>query len=55
MSKPKVFLTRPILESGLQLVHDFCEAEIWSGEFPHNRDELLRCAVPITRMVCCAS
>ena len=42
MSKPRVFLTRLILETGLKLVQDFCEAEIWSGEIPPNRDELLR-------------
>jgi len=41
MSKPRVFLTRLILQSGLKLVQDFCEAEIWSGEIPPNRDELL--------------
>lgn len=42
MSKPRVFLTRLILESGMKLVQDFCEAEIWSGELPPNRDDLLR-------------
>lgn len=41
MSKPRVFLTRLILESGLKPVQDFCEAEIWSGELPPNRDELM--------------
>ncbi len=42
MSKPKVFVTRLILESGLKLVQAFCEADIWSGDLPPNREELLR-------------
>jgi lactate dehydrogenase-like 2-hydroxyacid dehydrogenase len=42
MSKPRVFVTRLILESGLKLVQDFCEAEIWFGELPPSQDELLR-------------
>ena len=41
MSKPRVFITRLILESGMKLVQDFCEAEIWTDELPPNRDELL--------------
>lgn len=41
MSKPKVFVTRPILENGLKLVQDFCEADIWSGELPPSHDEIL--------------
>jgi glyoxylate reductase len=42
MSKPKVFVTRHILESGLKLVQDFCEAEIWPGELPPNHTELMQ-------------
>jgi glyoxylate reductase len=42
MPKPRVFVTRLILESGLKLVQDYCEAEIWPGELPPNRDDLLR-------------
>jgi glyoxylate reductase len=42
MPKPRVFVTRLILESGLKLVQDFCEAEIWPGELPPKRDDLLR-------------
>jgi glyoxylate reductase len=43
MSKPRVFLTRLILEEGLKLVKDHCEAEIWSSALPPNRRELMRC------------
>ena len=34
MSKPRVFVTRNILESGLNLIKDFCEAEVWPDELP---------------------
>jgi glyoxylate reductase len=40
MSKPRVFLTRSILESGLRLLQNFCNAEIWPGDLPPSRDEL---------------
>jgi len=52
MSKPRVFVTRLILESGLKLVQDFCEAEIWSGELPPNRDELMRRIPGLDGLLC---
>jgi glyoxylate reductase len=42
MSKPRVFITRHLLEPGLSLVNHFCEAEIWPGELPPSHDEILR-------------
>ena len=42
MSKPKVFVTRAIPEKGLALVREFCEAQVWPGEMPPSRAELLR-------------
>ena len=41
MSKPKVFVTRIILESGLNLVRDFCEVDIWPDELPPSRQAML--------------
>jgi lactate dehydrogenase-like 2-hydroxyacid dehydrogenase len=41
MSKPRVFVTRIILESGLKLVLDFCQAEVWLEEIPPSREEIL--------------
>lgn len=41
MSKPRVFITRRILDSGLKLIQNFCEVEIWRGDLPPNQDELL--------------
>lgn len=42
MTKPKVFVTRRLLEPGLSLVMEFCEAEIWPDPLPPSREELLR-------------
>jgi lactate dehydrogenase-like 2-hydroxyacid dehydrogenase len=43
MNKPKVFVTRRLLEPGLSLVQSFCEANIWPGPLPPSPEELLRC------------
>lgn len=42
MSKPKVFVTRQIPDKGFELVKDFCEVDLWSGDMPPSRDELLQ-------------
>lgn len=42
MSKPKVFVTRIIPDKGLDLVKDLCDADVWTGELPPSRDELLQ-------------
>jgi glyoxylate reductase len=34
MVRPKVFVTRSIPDAGLQLIQDYCEAEVWQGEMP---------------------
>jgi len=41
MSKPKVFVTRIIPDKGLDLVKDFCNAEVWAGDLPPSREELI--------------
>jgi glyoxylate reductase len=41
MNKPKVFVTRHILDSGLNLIQGFCEVEMWPGELPPSHPELL--------------
>ena len=41
MSKPRVFLTRHILNQGLELVQGFCNAEIWMGELPPSHEEIV--------------
>ena len=52
MSKPKVFITRPILKIGLELILDFCDAEIWPGNLPPSRTELLQSVPGITGLLC---
>ena len=42
MSKPSVFVTRRITEKGLEMIRDVCEVDLWPGELPPGRDELLR-------------
>ncbi len=52
MSKPRVFVTRLILESGLELVQDFCEAEVWPDELPPSRQEILRGVRGVDGLLC---
>ncbi|MGA2488803.1 MAG: D-glycerate dehydrogenase, partial [Anaerolineales bacterium] len=52
MSKPRVFVTRLILESGLELVEDFCEAEVWQDELPPSRQEILRGVRGVEGLLC---
>ena len=42
MAKPKVFVTRIIPDKGLDLVKEFCDADVWDGELPPPRDEILK-------------
>ena len=39
--RPKVFVSRKIRDAGLNLVLEFCDAEIWDEEMPPTRDVLL--------------
>jgi len=41
MNKPKVFITRLIPEAGLEMVTDFCDADVWEEELPPPREALL--------------
>ena len=42
MAKPKVFVTRVIPDKGLDLVKEACEVDLWEGDLPPSRDELLK-------------
>ena len=42
MSKPKVFVTRIIPDRGLDLVKEFCDVDLWTGDLPPSRDEVLK-------------
>ena len=52
MSKPKVFVTRLILESGLGLIQDFCEADIWPDELPPSHAEILKRVRGVDGLLC---
>ncbi len=41
MTKPNVFVTRIIPDEGLNLIHEVCNADVWQGDLPPSRDELL--------------
>jgi len=52
MSKPKVFVTRVIPDKGLDLVKDFCDVDLWEGELPPSRDELLQRVQGVDGLLC---
>jgi len=52
MLKPKVFVTRVIRDKGLDLVKEFCEAEIWSEELPPSRSVLLKKVRGVEGILC---
>jgi len=52
MPKPKVFVTRIIRDKGLDLVKDFCAAEIWPGELPPSREILMEKVRGVEGLLC---
>lgn len=40
--RPRVFVSRIIPEEGLSLVREACDMDLWDGDLPPPRDELLR-------------
>ena len=55
MEKPIVFVTRVILEKGLQLVQDFCDADVWPDELPPSREVLLQRVRGVDGLLCLLS
>ncbi|HPC74772.1 MAG: D-glycerate dehydrogenase [Syntrophales bacterium] len=41
MSQPRVFVTRQLPEEGIQIIRAVCDVDIWPGEYPPPRGELL--------------
>ncbi|MBI3172446.1 MAG: D-glycerate dehydrogenase [Chloroflexi bacterium] len=41
MNKPKVFVTRPVPDRGLDVIKNFCDADVWTDELPPSREALL--------------
>lgn len=52
MSKPKVFVTRLIPAMGLDVVEEFCNVDLWQGELPPGRAELLKHAQGVDGLLC---
>ena len=50
--KPKVFVSRPIPDQGLDLVKEACDVEIWEGELPPPRDVLLNKVKDVEGLLC---
>jgi len=50
--KPRVFVSRPIPDQGLDLVRESCDADIWEGELPPPRDVLLSRVKDIEGLLC---
>jgi len=55
MSKPKVFVTRRILESGLKLVEAACDAQVWPDELPPSYDEIFARVRGVDGLLCLLS
>ena len=52
MSKPKVFVTRIIPDKGLELVKDFCDVDLWAGDLPPSREELIKHVQSVDGLLC---
>jgi len=52
MPKPRVFVTRVILDQGLKMVQDFCEADVWPEEIPPSPEALLERVRGVDGLLC---
>jgi glyoxylate reductase len=52
MPKPRVFVSRVIRDKGLDLVKEFCEAEIWPEQLPPSREVLLEKVRGVDGILC---
>jgi glyoxylate reductase len=52
MSKLKVFLTRRILQSGLEMILNSCEAEVWPDEMPPTHAQIVEHARGVDGLLC---
>jgi len=52
MEKPTVFVTRVIRNKGLELVKENCQADIWPGELPPERETLLERVRGVDGLLC---
>ncbi len=52
MARPRVFVTRRILDQGMKLINELCDADVWLGELPPGRAELLARARGVDGLLC---
>ena len=52
MTKPRVFITRLILDQGLRLVQEFCEADVWPEELPPSPEILRKRVHGVAGLLC---
>ena len=52
MTRPKVFVTRIIRDSGLSLIREFCQADIWDGDMPPPREVMLERVRGLDGLLC---
>lgn len=52
MAKPRVFITRVILEKGLGLIRDFCDMDLWIDGLPPPRQVLLERVRGVDGLLC---
>lgn len=52
MSKAKVFVTRAIPDKGFELIKDFCDVDLWTGDLPPSCEELLQRVRGVDGLLC---
>lgn len=52
MTRPRVFITRIIQDAGLNLAREFCDADVWEGNMPPTREELLNKVRGVDGLLC---
>ena len=52
MTQRRVFVTRIIPDDGLEMITDFCDAEVWQDELPPPRETLLEKVQDIDGLLC---
>lgn len=52
MPKPKVFATRIIRDQGLNLLHDFCDLDLWPGDLPPSHETICQRVRGVDGLLC---
>jgi glyoxylate reductase len=52
MARPRVFVTRVILDQGMDLIRAFCDADVWPDVLPPNREIILQRARGVDGLLC---